>query len=175
MRRSIKRFMKGVAFTGCVLALPVTVQAQSSIDADLGLGSPQESARKAPPKRTVIIPAPDAPRPAGAAWSSSAKQVPESVQGYPYYTMAGLFAAVCNAPYTRAQTDCKDMSSVQALGALQMMMYYGNLIGPDSVLVVIPKSKLGVVAGKNGDMKLNEMTRAFRAKNTRQAAVAPAN
>lgn len=149
---------------------PLETYAQSSIGADLRLDTAQTSPRTVAPKRAVIAPAAQTPAPAGASWSGAAKQGPNDVQGYPYYTMPGVFAAVCNAPAARAQSACKDMSSVQALGALQMMMYYGNLIGQDSVMIVIPKSKLGALAGSNSDTKLNQMTRAFRAQNTQSAA-----
>ncbi|MEM9880462.1 MAG: hypothetical protein AAF862_14415 [Pseudomonadota bacterium] len=154
---------------------PVQAHAQSSVDAGLDL-SPGPSIRTpVSPKRTVIVPKADARRPAGAVWAKSAQQVPDNSSangGYPFYTMPGVYAAICNAPYDQAQRDCTNMSSVQALGALQMMMYYGNLIGKDSVLVVLPKSKLGALAGTNGDAKLNQMTRNFRAKNARSSAAA---
>lgn len=171
------------------LGIGQTLAQDSSVDA--GLGLTQQTPQSTPtvrtpqrPKRTVVIP--ERQPTTGASWArssgtgqrASAKtQGPgqEQVQGYPYYTMEGLFASVCNAPYNEAKRDCPNMSSVQALGAMQLLMYYGNLIGPDSVLVVMPKSKLGDLAGTDADAKLNEMTRNFRAKNARQTSAARTN
>lgn len=151
---------------------------ESSVDAGLGLRQTPTLRAPQPPKRTVVI---QQMQPTtGASWATSQKtgkqtQGPAQIEGYPYYTMEGLFASVCNAPYQDAKRNCPNMSSVQALGAMQLLMYYGNLIGPDSVLVVMPKSKLADLAGTNGDIKLNEMTRNFRVKNARNMAATRTN
>jgi hypothetical protein len=101
---------------------------------------------------------------AGVGRVTAQKPAPVTVkkhQGYPYYTMKGFYQSLCMEPPERVFKGCKKVSTMQAAAAASFLIYYGHMIGNDSVVVVIPRSKLGALAGPDMSAKLIEMTHRF--------------